>query len=124
MASFKVIQGPTIAAGSAVSDVVLLDGQLVRITMPAAWSSDPEKGGAAPLTVQSSPDGLSFNDLFFPDGQEVKITVLAPSVAIAVHELWGRSISYMRLRSGTRERPIIQPQARSFVLTLLMGQPV
>jgi len=110
-----VIDGPTIAAGEALSDAVDCTGdQLVRITMPADWT-------IAPLTVQLSTDGQFFNDVFHADGRELQLTVTAGAAIIVPADV-SMAIAFIKLRSGTREHPVPQPAERKFALAVAKGQ--
>jgi hypothetical protein len=109
----QVLEGPTIAAGESLSDVIdCTAGQLVRITMPPEWDE-------APLTFQISTDGVFFNDLFQLDGYEVAIEDVVPGSAVLIPESIGRAIAFMRFRSGTRRGHVKQDQPRVFAVAII-----
>lgn len=98
----EIIDGPTIAAGESLSDGADCSaGDIVRITVPQEYTS-------APLSFQVSSDGNGYNDLHLSSGQEVTMTAKADT-GIIVHEVWARSINFIKFRSGTRDAPV--PQA-------------
>src|SRR5262245_21409842 len=105
-----VINGPTIAAGETLSDVVdCTGGQLVRITMPAEWSS-------AMLTFQLSSDDVGYNDLYDTEGNLVAIMVV-PGYAVLVPSLLGNASAFMKFRSSAP-----QAEQRTFAVALAKGQ--
>jgi len=87
---------------------------IVKITMPANWV------GAAPLTFQTSSDGNMYNDMFMPDGRELSYTVIA-GTGIFVPRL---QTGFVKFRSGTRERPVIQPERRQFAVAIDTGPEI
>ncbi len=109
----QVLNGPTIAAGEALSEGIDCSvGQLVRITMPkSSWSR-------APLTFQISSDGLLYNDLFGLDGYEVTLANVEPGTAVIVPHGIGIAVGWLKLRSGTRDNPVPQPEDREFAVAL------
>ena len=109
-----VLVGPTIAAGESLSDGIDCSGtspsDLVRIVMPAEWTD-------APLTFQLSNDGISWNDAFTMDGYEVQAVAVANSVVIVPLTV-GRSVGWIKIRSGSRADPIAQEAERVFTMVL------
>src|SRR6188768_3580368 len=104
-----ILNGPIIQAGEAVSNAVDCSaGPIVKLTMPGNWV------GAAPLSFLTSSDGLMFNDMFLPDGQELIYTVIA-GTGIFVPRL---NTGFLKVRSGTRERPVVQPELREFAVAI------
>ena len=108
MAAINLIGGPTIAAGASLSGILDCSAALQgikRILMPPAWTS-------AWLSFQISPDGTTFQDLYWPNGVMVVVTVVPGSTIITDSSLWHSA--YFKFRSGTTSEPIVQPQARVF----------
>lgn len=104
----KVLNGPNIAAGNNLSDGLdCSEGAIVRITMPPAWVGDK-------ITFQTSSDGVFYNDIFMPDGTELKFSVIAGTAILGMRLTTG----FVKIRSGTREAPVVQPDARSFSIAL------
>lgn len=102
-----VVDGPTIKAGQALSDGVDCSaGTIVRITVPQEYTQ-----GNMPhhMTFQVSTDGNFYNDLFNDEGQEISITARA-NTGIVVDEVWTRSIAFLKIRSGTRDAPVLQKE--------------
>lgn len=101
----------TIANGASLSGAVTLDGALVGILMPAAWT-------AASLSFAASLDGTNF----FPvvdgiSGTEYSLTVAAGQF-IAMEQLGLMvGVRQVKLQSGTSPAPVNQGAAR--VLTLV-----
>jgi len=108
-----VLNGPTIAAGQSLSSGLdCTSGRLVRITMPAAWTG-------ANLSFQISTDRTFYNDLFSVDGTEVIIPVVA-GTAVVVAQLGSalEAIQFLKLRSGSRSYPVVQPAQRDFAVAV------
>ena len=104
-----IINGPIIDAGESLSSGIDCSaGAIVKITMPGNWV------GAAPLTFQTSSDGVMYNDMFMPDGHELTYTVVA-GTGIFVPRL---TTGFVKFRSGTRERPVVQPELREFAVAI------
>jgi len=97
----NIVDGPTIAAGESLSDGADCSaGTIVRITVPQEFT-------AANLTFQVSTDGNFYNDLYTARGEEITVAA-KPNTAIVVHEMWTRSINFIKFRSGTRSHPVEQ----------------
>jgi len=110
----QVLEGPTIAIGESLSNGVDCSaGQLVRITMPYTWDG-------APITFQFSTDGVFYNDMFGLDGYEVTIADVIKNTGVIIPADIGRAIAHLKIRSGTRGNPIVQFEARTFALTILV----
>ncbi len=112
-----VLNGPAIAAGESLSDVLdCTSGVPCRITMPADWTS-------AILTFQISTDGQGFNDLVQPDGHEVQFNVVPGSAVMVPAD--SSNFNYIKFRSGSRDNPIPQPERRQFAMAVAQsGTPV
>jgi len=108
-----VLNGPVIAAGESLSSGLdCTSGRLVRLTMPGAWTG-------ANLSFQISSDGNFYNDLFSVDGSEIIIPV-APGTAVVVAQLGAalEAIQFLKLRSGSRNYPVVQPAQRDFAVAV------
>ena len=103
----------TIPGGQSLSNGVDVSGGLfVRLYVPDQWMSSV-------LTFQVSSDGIvPYRNVFLHDGTELKMEVVSPGSAILIPELMGKGLAFIKLRSGTYERPVIQPAARAFQLIL------
>jgi hypothetical protein len=73
--------------------------------MPPGWTS-------AWLSFQVSPDGIAFQDLYWPNGAPVVVTVVPATTIVTHSELWHSA--FYKFRSGTAKDPILQAQARAF----------
>jgi len=110
--TLTIVNGPIVLVGEALSEVLDCSaGQLMRITMPAAW--DP----ATNLTFQISTDGQFFNDLFDHLGNEVMIAV-RPGTAVLIPLDYMRSAVFIKFRSGRRDDPVPQNEQREFAVVL------
>jgi hypothetical protein len=100
----------TIANGASLSGAIDLgQSRAARIVMPAAWT-------AADLTVQTSYDGVTYNNLYNSDGTEYTIKAAASrSILLSLVDFIG--IRFLKLRSGTSGTPVNQGADR--VLTVL-----
>lgn len=108
MATINLVNGPTIAAGQSLSTVIDCSAAtqgIKRILMPPAWTS-------AWLSFQVSPDGTTFQDLYWPNGAPVVVTVVAGTTIVTNSDLW--QAAYFKFRSGSAATPIPQAQARNF----------
>jgi hypothetical protein len=107
----QVLNGPVIAAGESLSDGLdCTAGEIIRLTMPSSWTG-------ANLTFQISSDGNGYNDLVGMDGREIVIPVVAGSaVVVASHDL--RAVAFLKVRSGTRQHPVVQPEVRQFAVAI------
>jgi hypothetical protein len=99
-----IVDGPTIAAGESLSDGVDCSaGIIVRITVPQEY----DDGDTDKMTFQVSSDGGLYNDLFDDEGKEIVI-VAHPNSGIVIDRAWARTVGWIKLRSGTRDRPTKQ----------------
>jgi hypothetical protein len=111
--TIQIINGPIISAGESLSDEIDCSaGELVRITMPGAWT------GSAALTFQISTDGIFYNDLFGLDGYEIALPVVVPGAAVIVPSDIGRAVVFIKFRSGTRSAPVVQQDLRDFAVAI------
>ena len=103
-----IINGPIIDAGESLSaGIDCSAGPIVKITMPGNFVGDT-------ITFQTSSDGIMYNDIFQPDGTELMFRVIAGTGIIGMR----LSTGFVKFRSGTRERPVIQPELREFAVAL------
>jgi hypothetical protein len=111
--TITVLNGPTILAGQSLSDGIdCTGGTLVRITMPAPdWTP-------ANMTFQFSSDGNGYNDLFNQYGQEVTLPNVPPGVGIVLDANWIGAVQFLKIRSGTRNHPVIQTGDRAFAVAI------
>jgi hypothetical protein len=106
-----IINGPFIQAGETLSDVVDCSaGKLVRITMPGAWSS-------ARLTFEISSDGILYNQLIYPSGNEVRVAVV-PGATVIVPTDMANALAFIKFRSGSKQAPVPQAELREFAVAL------
>ena len=104
----KVLNGPNIAAGESLSvGIDCSEGPIVKITMPPGWVGDT-------ITFQTSSDGNLYNDVFEPAGNEFKMKVIAGTGILGMRLQTG----FVKIRSGTREAPVVQPSSRDFAIAL------
>jgi len=104
----QILNGPIINAGESLSaGIDCSAGPIVKITMPGNFVGDT-------ITFQTSSDGIMFNDIFQPDGTELMFRVIAGTGIIGMR----LSTGFVKFRSGTRERPVIQPALREFAVAL------
>jgi hypothetical protein len=104
-----------IQAGQSLSDPVDCSaGPIIKITQPGAWTIDAPTGGPAALTFQTSSDGIMFNDVFDPAGNELSYVVIAGTGVIGMRLTTG----WVKFRSGTRARPVPQIDLREFAVAL------
>lgn len=105
----------TIASGQSVSGNVDLGlmrlGRIVMPTVASGWNT-------ANLTLQTSHDGVTFNDLHEKDGTEYAIVAAAGrSIIIPLADML--SVRYLRIRSGTSTAAVNQSAARVLALVLV-----
>ena len=104
----QILNGPIIDAGESLSaGIDCSAGPIVKVTMPGNFVGDT-------ITFQTSSDGIMFNDIFQPDGTELMFRVIAGTGIIGMR----LSTGFVKFRSGTRERPVIQPELREFAVAL------
>ena len=100
----------TILAGESLSSPIdCSTGTPVMIYMPHEWTS-------AHLSFQVSPDGTNYNDLFDSDGHELHSSVTA-GTSVRLDPMW-EPVTYLKLRSGTRDSPVPQQADRVITITL------
>ena len=105
---FPVV-GLLIETGESLSNAVdCSGGVLFKIWMPPEWTD-------AQLTFQTSIDGTTFHDVFDQDGHEVTFTVSLGTVVLVDFPF---PLGWLKVRSGTRELPVVQTERREFALVL------
>lgn len=99
----------TIAAAASLSPAIdLTTKRLAGIIIPSSWS-------AANLTMQVSPDGTNWSDLYDSVGTEYTITAAASrAIIVPLHDMIG--FRYIKIRSGTAGTPVNQTDARTLTL--------
>jgi hypothetical protein len=118
--SLKVLS-LTIPAGHSMSGGVDCSGstRILRIVMPLDWD-------AAPLTFQTSVDGVVYNNLHLAASvgdfttYPATIPVVTPGTAVTMPPDTGYGISWLRFRSGTFTAQTKQSADRTFSVVLEM----
>jgi hypothetical protein len=96
------VQQQIIPNGTALSPAFTLNGEdLIGILMPAAWT-------AANITFQTSPDAVTWANVFDQGGVEVVLTSPAATNYIYLTPLVANGFLYIRLRSGTNALAVNQ----------------
>ena len=114
--TLQIVDGPTILAGESLSDGADCSaGDIVRLTIPQEFTD-------ANLTFQVSTDGNFYNDLYSASGDEVSIPAKPDCAIVIRNEVWGRSINFIKIRSGTRTHPV--PQEEDCKLAIAIDVPV
>ena len=109
----KVAKTVVIAAGQSLSaalDCTL--GNLSMIAVPLGWVNPS-------VSFQVSADNVTYFDLFYkPVPEEVVLQVIPGGAVLFDPDLSG-SVMWMKIRSGTRTKPFIQPAARTIAVVLI-----
>jgi hypothetical protein len=101
----------TIPKGQTMSNALdLRIGQLVRIHFPSDWTQ-------APMTVVLSPDNNLWSSLVDRNGVDYTFAVVPNGVFMPQAGLT-RSLGWVRLRSGIREKQTPQAADREFTLVM------
>jgi hypothetical protein len=109
-----IVDGPTIAKGESLSEGIDCSaGEIVRITVPQEYTP-------ANMTFQISTDGNFYNDLFDDHGDEITITA-EPNSAVFIEGRWVRAVAHIKLRSGSREHPVVQREDCKFAIAVDTG---
>jgi hypothetical protein len=115
MPKFRAIKGPVILAGQSLSNMVdCTAGVITNILMPTDWDYS---GG---ISFDVSPDGVAFWPAVHSDGTEI-VTPITPGTAIVLPSEMLRPCGFIRFRSGTRDRPVIQKRDRTFQVVLYVS---
>ena len=106
----NVLIGPTIAAGTSLSNALNINaGLLYRIIMPALWTP-------AKITFQLSQDGIDFYDAYGLNGKEIVLQPIRNTiVTFGGYIMQTHSI---KIRSGTTRVPVVQTLPRVFKLVI------
>jgi hypothetical protein len=102
----------TIPAGQSLSAAGdLTAGALALLIGPPDWT-------AANISFQVSLDNVTFVDLFDGSGEEVLRTVPANSGTLMATNLT-QAAMYIKIRSGSRDAPVLQAADRVFTVALV-----
>jgi hypothetical protein len=107
-------------AGDSISDPADCGGNdVVRITMPDAWTGDWD----TPLTFLLSDDGVNFHNLYHvvPNAMvnfEVQVPQVHPGATVTFPSGMGLNLNWVKVRSGTAAVPVVQEEDRAFQLEL------
>lgn len=100
----------TIPAGQSLSGTIdITSGSINLIIMPPAWTG-------AYLSLQVSIDNVIWGDAW--EGTSEAIRMVYPNSAIALHPDLTQFALHVRLRSGTRDKPVPQEEDRVFQLAI------
>jgi hypothetical protein len=112
--AIEILNGPVIEAGQSLSDGLDCSaGEIVKLTMPSDWTF-------AEITFQTSSDGQGYNDIMRPNGTEVMCTVFESTAIIGLGLVRG----FLKIRSGTRDRPVVQAERRQFAVAIDTGPEI
>lgn len=110
----------TIANAASLSGAAILDGDIVAIVMPSAWTAAnlTFQGATIVQTTGATPGGVTvgtYQDIYDSGGTELAVTaaasryiVLTPALAAAL-----RGFGAIKIRSGTSGTPVNQGAART-----------
>ncbi len=101
--------GVTIAAGESVSPAI--DATTTTLSMIAF----PDDWTPANLTFLASGDGVTYYDVFDIYGRELMMNVI-PGVAVVFGQGAAGNASWYKIRSGTRDLPVVQEASRQFMM--------
>jgi hypothetical protein len=108
----------TIASGASLSDAQKVDGKLVGLQIPAAWT-------AAAITFSVSQDGTTYMDMWNTSlGTAVEVTVASAGIPTASTRFLALNLSdfvgvnFVKIRSGTSAAAVNQAASRSIGLVL------
>lgn len=106
----------TIASGASLSAAQKVDGKLVGIIIPSAWTS-------AGMTFQASHDGTTFADVWdSATGTAAERTIASGNIPTSSTRFLALSladwigVNFVKVRSGTSGSPVNQGAARSVIL--------
>jgi hypothetical protein len=124
VALLNVLNGPTISEGAAESNVLAIGTDyMVGLIVPDEWTP-------AVVSVMMSPQGDNYYDLFDATGNEIIFNVV-PGTIIQINPEILLPAAYLRLRSGTRDKPVPQQGTRRFnmigvtkLATTATGEPL
>jgi len=112
------VENVTIAASGSLSGGANLNGRdnapaglrVCGIVMPAAWT-------AASMTFEVSMDGVTYQDLYDADGNEMTFTVAAATTLTLDPAIFA-AMPYVKVRSGVSATPVNQAAERTVGLVL------
>ena len=58
--------------------------------------------------------------MFGLDGFEVTIKTVVAGAGVIIPADVGRAIAHLKIRSGTRNNPMVQPEPRKFAVTIIL----
>jgi hypothetical protein len=109
--AIEILNGPVIEAGESLSDGLDCSaGAIFKITFPSDWTG-------ADITFQTSSDGLGFNDIMHTNGLEITSAVFPGTAVIGLGLVKG----WIKIRSGSRDRPVVQTERRQFAVAIDTG---
>lgn len=101
----------TIAIDESLSAAITIGGkQIVRLSMPDTWT-------AASITFQTSPDNVTYSNLFDRAGTEYSLVIVADHSVSLDPAVFG-SVKYLKLRSGPAAAAVAQAAERVITLEL------
>jgi hypothetical protein len=101
----------TIPAGQSLSNSIDLSAGVAQFIMiPPTWAP-------ARLTFQLSHDGVTFYDGVDAATREIAMNVLAGTAVHVVEAFSSLAVGFMKLRSGSRDKPIIQETDQAIVIS-------
>jgi hypothetical protein len=102
----------TINAGESLSNAVNLASTAVAVVIaPPDWTP-------ANISFQLSVDNVTFGDLFDNAGTEV-VRTFVPGTAVVVDRSLTDAALYVKIRSGPRDKPVVQQVQRKITLGLV-----
>jgi hypothetical protein len=109
--AIEILNGPVIEAGESLSDGLDCSaGTIFKLTMPSGWTH-------ADITFQTSSDGLGYNDILHTNGLEISSAVFPGTAVIGLGLIKG----WLKIRSGSRDRPVVQTERRQFAVAIDTG---
>jgi len=97
----------TIATSASLSSGAQVNGiDVVGLLMPAGWD-------AAVITLQHSPDGSAWVNIYDQNGAELTLQAAASRYIILPPSLLP-GVGWLRIRSGTSGTPVTQTATRAF----------
>jgi len=78
--------------------------------MPSGWTH-------ADVTFMTSSDGNGYNDILHTNGLEVSSAVFPGTAVIGLGLVKG----WLKIRSGSRDRPVVQTERRQFAVAIDTG---
>ena len=113
MAIAVIYKTGTIAAGQSLSSAIdCTTGAPTILYIPYQWTP-------ARLSYLVSFDGTSFFDLYDRNAHEIAVNCV-PGSAVRLNPEWTDSAlgGWLKIRSGTRDLPVVQEGARTFTMMI------